>query len=331
MELERHPEYAVYRRDRELVEGCRRAVATWQASGEPLLSDGRRWTVADAREFVREIVALFQAYNRTLWQQFSYCRSCRGGCCEVGASEVTLFDAIALALLELSLPQRPARLAQGERACIYLTPQGCSWPAQWRPLKCWAFYCLGSGDWQLDAADARYAQITAALQEVVRSNLPALLRRYEAAGHDPLHTFLVDPIGFADVLGAALYDLFVAPFLDRHPALAPFAYDAGDGRARAENDRDATLLFLAEAAAQAWDAPPPAPAGMAVSAGRLLADLEALQWIVAGKPESGPQEVAEMIRRYRDAPPPAPGESASIWYRMYRHLLALQQQETGEG
>jgi transposase-like protein len=83
------------------------------------------------------------------------------------------------------------------------------------------------------------------------------------------------------------------------------------------------LTFIAEAAEQVWENPPPAPAGSAVSPDRSLADLEMLEWIVIGHPGHGAQLLEEIYLRYAHAPAPKKGERATIWYRMRNHILHL--------
>lgn len=294
-----------------------RAVAAWRESGEALPNGGgRSWTVERARDLLEVLIDLFHAYNRVLWRHFPYCGQCLGGCCVVDAADLKAVDYVALALLEEELPQRPARSPVSEAACIYLTPQGCSWPAVWRPIKCATFYCLGSGDWRLDAADARYEEITEALQEAVGEHLPAV-GQHVPLDEQALLDLLPDPVAFAGALAERLDETLVTALRTRYPALVP-EEAAGSGEA-GDPTADA-LAFIAEAVEALHDAPP-APDGL--SADQLLADLETLEWVLLGRPARAEALLAEMAERYAVARPPAGDEVPSIWFQMYRHLERL--------
>jgi len=166
MELKQHPEHDLYREHRQQMEDYRRAVTAW------LAGDRAR---AQVESLFSGLIPLLQTYNRILWQHFPYCSQCLGGCCVAGATDLKPIDYVALAFLNEALPTRPERTGLDARACIYLTPQGCSWPTRWRPLKCAFFYCLGSGAIAVDASDARYAEITEALQAAIAPGLARLL------------------------------------------------------------------------------------------------------------------------------------------------------------
>jgi hypothetical protein len=219
VKLSQHPEYRLYVTHQTTAQKYEQAVAAWEMSTEPVVApNGFRWTYAQAQELVQSLSRLFQAYNRVLWRQFPYCSRCGGGCCVVDASDVKPMDYVALALLGESLPERPLQIEITSRACIYLQGTSCSWPTTWRPLKCAAFYCLGSGDWALDSRDTRYGEVTVALQQVVRDHLPDSLTQNKVT--DDLAAFLSDPIGFAQALSDLLDDILVMPLLaavSHHP------------------------------------------------------------------------------------------------------------------
>ena len=203
-----------------------------------------------------------------------------------------------------------------EAACIYLTPQGCSWPAAWRPIKCATFYCLGSGDWRLDAADARYEEITEALRRAVAHHLPAVAQHVEL-DEGELLDLLPDPVAFAGALAEWLDETLVAALRARYPALLP------EEAAGTSQDGDSTtdaLAFIAEAVDALHDAAP-APDGL--SADQLLADLETLEWVLLGRPEQGEALLAQMAERYEIARPPATDDSPTIWYRMREQVEDL--------
>lgn len=296
MDVRSHPEFDLYHRDEALVATCRRAVAKWMEEGEAIVAaDGVAWTPERARAFVEEVSALFRAYNLVLWQSFSYCRRCQGGCCVSGASQVTAFDALALALLDEPFPDLAPRAAEGD--CIYLGEQGCRWPQAWRPIKCWAFYCLGSGDWEIDAQDARYTRITEALQATVQEYLPAYLQGNE----ETLHEFLADPITFADALGKRLYDIFVAPFalgygltVEEPTDVVKFTLRPVEGSRTIEEAR----AFIAGAVETLWQ---DGEGSETVADEQFLADLESLEWILAQRPPNAREAIRALSERYADS------------------------------
>ncbi|MDX1688165.1 MAG: hypothetical protein R3248_09305 [Candidatus Promineifilaceae bacterium] len=319
--MSKHPEFEKHQTHGKQAEAYRRVVALWQESDEPLPDgDGRAWTVERAQGTLEALVDLFNAYNRVLWRHFPYCSQCLGGCCVVDAADLKGIDYVALALMEEQLPRRPARSPVGERACIYLTPQGCSWPAAWRPIKCAAFYCLGSGEWRLDAADARYEEITGALRRAVGKHLPAV-ERYVAMDEQTLLDLLPDPVAFADALAGRLDETLLAAIHARYPSLLP----EETREVSAEQDPTAAALaFIAEAVEEVYAGPPPAPDGRPLSAEQLLEDLETLQWVLLGGPVGDQPLLEEMAERYAAVPPPCGSEAPSVWYRMQRHVEALR-------
>lgn len=301
MDSHKHPEFDRFERDRELVTTCRRAVRRWIDQGTTIrAADGVQWTPESARAFIEEIGRLFRQYNLVLWRTFSYCRRCQGGCCVVGASQVTVFDALALALLEEPFPELAPRAAEAD--CIYLGAQGCRWPQGWRPIKCWSFYCLGSGDWTLDAADERYKQITQALQGVVQRWLPGVVREAEKAGRPAHQRFLTDPIAFANALGATLFDLFVAPFSSAYglavePQPGP---SAGDWHLSiGASAVDAALAFVAGAVDTVYEGSQDnADNGSDDAINAFMADLEYLEWLLVTRPPRMRDELETLQRRY---------------------------------
>jgi len=318
--VNQHPEFAKHRAHGERAEEYWRAVASWRESGESLLGgEGRAWTVGQARGAMEALAELFGAYNRVLWHHFPYCRQCLGGCCVVDAADLKRMDYVALALMEEPLPQRPARSPVNERACIYLTPQGCSWPVTWRPVKCAAFYCLGSGQWRLDAADARYEEITQALRRAVGEHLPSLAQ-YVALDEQALLDLLPDPVAFADALAARMDKTLLAALHTRYPALVP---ERSAGAHADEDPSAAALAFIAEAVEEVYAEPPPAPDSLPLSAEQLLEDLETLQWVLLGGPARGEALLAQMAKRYALVPPPAVGEAPSLWFRMRQQVERL--------
>lgn len=331
MDLTHHPEYqTVYRYQQWLAQGCQAAVAAWQDSDEVLVTAelALQWTPASALIFVNEISQLFHAYNQVLWQEFHYCHQCGGQCCVVDASDVRPFDLIATALLDLAPPLLPSRLAANPHDCIYLTGAQCSWPSEWRTIKCWSFYCLGSGPWPATVTlGALHQAVMAQLQAVVDHHLPAPLRAYETNRQIHFADSLADPVLFAQTFHSACHDLLVAPLHARFPlfALASPAHAAATtGKTpiflMAERD---LYEFITAATETLYEALPIAPLGGAISVDQFLADLETLTWIVENEPTQRVQRLTELYHRYADTPTPTKGEAATLWYQMRNQLLQL--------
>lgn len=297
MKVQEHPEYGKYQRDARLVAACQEAVAQWTASGETIVApDGVRWTPQTARDFVGEMARLFRQYNLVLWQSFDYCRRCGGGCCVPGASQVTAFDALALALTAQPFPHLPERAAA--EACIYLGAQGCRWPQGWRPIKCWAFYCLGSGSWEIDAGDARYAEITEALATVLARYLPATLRGAVAGEPEALRRFLTDPIAFAESLGEILFELFVAPLSSRFQIGEPGLLQASEAAEEADDRAlERALAFIATAVEEIWQKEAGAETN---DSPQSLQDLEQLEGILLQRPANARGQLQALYHRALD-------------------------------
>ena len=228
MNLTQHPQYHSYVQDWETDQRCREAVATWKASGKPIVVEeySLSWTFERAQTFARDLSYLTQEYNRVLWERFPYCRQCGGTCCRANASQADVRDSILLALLDQSLPELPAEIEATAQDCIYRTSKGCAWPVEWKPVTCWAYYCLGQSEqwrgkpWEpIDPSDKRYNAIVERLTWTVLGFLPDALRRYEEVWGDPLDAYLRDPLDFADAVSDALFEILVAPFHDRYPVI----------------------------------------------------------------------------------------------------------------
>jgi hypothetical protein len=334
MKHEQHPEYIQSLRDRETVEHCLCAVEAWK--DERLALDvpayELTWTPASALGLVRELQALFAAYNRVLWERFPYCAACGGQCCVNEASHLGPFDGVAMALLDVSLPDLPAEHAS-DRACIYLADRACCLPAAWRTLKCWSFYCLG-GLWahSISGSDAvplgeRYSELTSALKAVLQAHLRrsecCALRRYEEVSGDALADHLLDPADFAAALDDALWEVLIGPLHARYPLLDASEQQRTPSRAGGDAQAEETLAFIVEAMEQVLVDPPPAPEGLQITAAQLLEDLETLEWIVVGQPTHSQRLLREISVRYAGAPGPVGGDRPSIWYRMRLRLAAL--------
>ncbi|MCE7980482.1 MAG: hypothetical protein DYG89_04765 [Caldilinea sp. CFX5] len=331
MNITHHPEYQRrYLHHQTLAHGCQAAVAAWQTNPEPLVMHelGLAWTPATARAFVSAISDLFQAYNQVLWEEFHYCRQCGGQCCVVDAADVRPFDLIATALLDLAPPILPPRLAAKPTDCIYLAGAQCTWPREWRTIKCWSFYCLGSGPWPTTAPlGALHQEVMTRLQAVVNQHLPLPLRHYETSRQMKFADSLVDPVLFAHTLHTACHDLLVAPLHARFPLFdlaAPPPSAATAGRTPIFLMAASDLYeFITTATETLYEAPPIAPTDVAASTDQLLTDLETLTWIVENEPAQHKQQVQELYQRYADAPVPAKGEAPTLWYQMRNQLLQL--------
>lgn len=334
MQLSQHPEFdALYLYHQQIDRGCRAAVAAWVTSDDTVVVDQYRvrWTPASARLFVQSLSHLFQEYNRVLWQGFHYCQQCGGQCCVRDASDVRPFDLIAVALLDASPPVLPAQIDTSARGCIYLNGTQCTWPTTWRTIKCWSFYCLGSGPWDETASIGElYSAVTSELRRVVAQNLPEELRVYEAVTGDSLIDYLDDPVSFSNAVHAALATIFVNPFHARYPFFDLATQQAKPATGRISSmtanihleDEDALSLIVAMME-EAVEASSPIPPGVKSSPDQLLADLETLAWIVEGTPASGPKLLREMFDRYDSVPAPKPGERPTIWQRMAQQIEAL--------
>jgi hypothetical protein len=304
VERRQHPEAVLYDRHQLAWPAPQQAVQQWRADNIPIpvTEYGLTWTVTSAAEFVRQLAALFHAYNQVLWESFSYCRECGGQCCVVDASDVHLFDLLAIALLDESPPCLPTQISVGHRSCIYLSTEGgiphCSWPQAWRTIKCWSFYCLGSGPWPAGAdLGALYRQVTTTLHAVVETMLPEPLRRYEQITHTHLNDHLEDPVDFAKTLHAALDDLFVAPFCRQYPLAAQ--------QALAEPHTHTANLFLLEEEVAEFISTAMStleePDAAATSDEQVWADLEQLAWLVESHPPDACAQLQTLAQHYGDA------------------------------
>lgn len=274
MNLTTHPEYQKYLSDKDATLAVQALLIPWAATNA--VAENKLKTA------VVLLTALFQEYNQVMWHDFPFCQMCLGGCCVVGASNITPFDSAALTILGHDLPVLPVQTHHNEKACIYLGKRGCTFPAAWRPLKCMTFFSLGSGDWQLASSDERYDRLTAGLQAVLDTYLPAILgdvTEIDAAE-------LADPIQFAASLTRQLTALFLPEEIgkDNGRSLPPIL----DAAAIA-------LLFIATATAETLNHP---TLGDEV----LLADLEQFEWIVTGLPAHKKEMLEEINGRYLPTP-----------------------------
>jgi hypothetical protein len=334
MKLTQHSEYrTIYLSNNAAFERCRDAVTQWKVGNDTLIVAryALQWTYESARSFILELSQLFQEYNRVLWEMFHYCRQCGGQCCVTGASHVRAFDLLAIALLDRSVPLLSENVTARERQCIYLSQQRCSWPEEWRTIKCWSFYCLGVGPWQPGMSlNALRHPIIAELQRVVHAFLPVQLRSYEAVNQIILTDYLDDPVRFAEELQQALFEIFVSPLNEVYSFLE--TQDIDDRRLSQTRMTSSFMLddnasaFLAEAVEQICENQPEVPMGLDISTEQLLEDLEMLVWVVEGHPAHEQKILTELYRRYANAPAPEEGVEPTIWYLMRDFILNLSHQ-----
>ena len=230
MKLTQHPEYPIFTWAKETDQRCREAVAAWKASGKSIWVEEHslRWTFERAQIFTRSLSCLIQEYNHVLWERFPYCRQCGGHCCRVGAAASTIdeFDSIALALLGQSRPELPEEIEATKGDCIYRAARGCAWPAEWRMVKCWSFFCLGQSEHQKnecqklpDLSRKRRNKIVDELRWVVLDLLPAPLRRYEDIWASSLKDYVNEPDDFVEIFNTMLFEVFISPFNDHYPII----------------------------------------------------------------------------------------------------------------
>ena len=334
VKLSQHPEYPTYLNALATYQRCQQSMAAWESSSDPIVVEkyALRWRYADIQNFVSDLAHLFDEYNRVLWDEFPYCQRCIGGCCRLNATQVCHFDFLALIASQHQMPALNDDLYATGSDCIYLTSDGCVWPAEWRTLKCWIFYCLGGGAWNLsDSFDERYSQITLRLQGVVNQYLPEQLKNYHVISGDVLVDYLSDPLDFGQVFGQALFDILVSPLDDKFPFIGDNSLDClGDNResyfqgiSRSSMLEGEIFTFIAEVVDLLNEPSISIPVGLDVSIDQIMLDIETLEWILLEHPENGLDRLRDIQIRY--APPPAPRdeELASISFRMRHHLQRL--------
>jgi hypothetical protein len=328
MKLSQHPEYeSLYRRHSDLNDRCRQAVAAWRVGGHAIsvAEYDLVWSVENARQFAHDLSRMFQAYNRILWEQFSYCGECGGQCCVLDASDIRPFDFIATALLDLTMPVLPGTISVTSRECVYLAGGHCNWSADWRTIKCWSFYCLGDSHWaRSDSAGDLYQAVTAGLRQVVHQYLPKPLQHYETNHGLILGDYLDDPVAFADITHQALQAVFVSPFHDQFPLFDLARQQAGRTQTTEILLVDTELLtFIAATTEFIYDYSPTASIATQANCDRLLADLESLEWIMAGQPQNKAQLLAVIHQHYLVAAIPKQAALTEIWTQMHRITAPL--------
>lgn len=322
MILNQHPEYKVYLQDRELWIIVQRAVQTWESAPQPLpiVSYGLVWNYASVREFILSLSDMLKAYNQVLWEDFPYCRSCLGQCCLRGGAFIAVFDLLALACLDLPYPCLPERIEARSNECIYRSAAGCLWPAGWRTMKCWLFYCLGSAVPDRPARQPPLRrQILSQLRTVLDGCLPEPLRAYERQQGIDLSSQLDDPLVCAEALGQALFELLIGPLGKRFPEILP------PGRLPYYKDSESSdkANFSADAEWEAFLANfdcllESQPQLVSLLSDAWLEDIETLEWIALGRPSQGAGLLEDMLERYQRLSPLLPDFGAA---RVMRHRI----------
>jgi hypothetical protein len=288
MKLDQHPEYDKYLADQAFVADVREKLTKWLDENEAAV-----WELETA---VSSLTTLFQEYNQVMWQSFPFCQMCLGGCCVVGASEVTAVDGAVLTVLGHDLPVLPAQTSHNERACIYLGERGCTWPVNWRPLKCMIFYSLGSGKWQLASSNEDYGRLSSALQAVIDKHLPNILNDMSLIDSNEV----VEPITFAKTFSNLLTEQLLPPELIEI-----------NTQPDAQNDDPIShsLMFVASMMETIFENPD----GNDI----LLADLEQFEWIVTGMPANMTTLLTEINGRY------APTASSNPLHAQFSQQIQL--------
>jgi hypothetical protein len=304
MKLQEHSEYPYYLQGRSNFKLYQQTIKDWVESEELILVEtySLNWSYSEAKNLARSLSQMLQTYNQVLYQRLPYCAPCGGRCCGVGAVHVSRFDLLALALLDLRYPVLLDRTQISARDCIYQTFTGCAWPAEWRTMKCWLFYCLGGGDWNLaDAVDKRYQEVARNLEPVVAELLPAPIRCYGEENKIHFDTDLCDPLLFAHQLETALDNILVKPLFEQRGYRVP-QQDGEYINGKAENEgihleallaEERISRLIAEIAEQLEIRPE-----IDLETDQILADLERLEWIALGKPENDLDLLEQMERRY---------------------------------
>ncbi|HEY4386487.1 MAG TPA: hypothetical protein VGN34_18680 [Ktedonobacteraceae bacterium] len=345
MKLTQHSEYqGVYLYNQEAFQRCQAAIAQWKEHNDIISvpAYSLQWTYASTQSFVRALSQLFHEYNRIIWEDFNYCRQCSGQCCVSGASNVRPFDLIAVALLDRTIPVLQDNITARGRECIYLSNRRCSWPDEWRTIKCWSFYCLGPGPWRANASISEMrGEIADKLQRLVRASLPEQLRIYEEVRGIVLADYLDEPLSFSNELHNALSEIFVDPLIERYSAMAMPPVIMTIEETHTHNtlsktnsrQRDISLLplfddkilaFITEAVEQIYEHEMVVPEElMNIDPAQFLEDLESLQWIIEGHPSQRSKLLKEMSLRYANAPAPGEHENPTLWYRMRDAIFTL--------
>ena len=314
-----HSEYASYHKERSNFNLFQQAIDAWIDSVEVLLVEAYSfpWSYNEAKGLARSLSQMMQAYNRVLYEQVPYCAPCGGRCCGVGAVHVSRFDLLALALLDLQYPDLSDRTQVSARDCIYQTFAGCAWPSEWRTMKCWLFYCLGGGDWNLaDAVDDRYQEVARNLEPVVAELLPAPIRRYGEENSIHFDKNLCDPLKFAHQLESVLDDILAKPLFEQYGYRIPQQigeYKNGDVGNEGINleallAEERISRLIAEIGEQLEIRPE-----IDLEEDQILADLERIEWIALGKPNKALDLLEQMKTRYKNS---NNGEDDQIFQKM---------------
>ncbi len=306
MKLAQHPEYLDYQRDLRIFQQMQLAANEWQRDQRTITVNQPRmqWSYPQAQEFIQSISSLFLEYNHILWNQFPYCDHCRGQCCGVHASGVHPFDLFALVMLDRSIPHFTSQVQATDRECIYFTHSRCGWPVEWKTVKCWLFYCLGCGNWELNEPVVRhYNKISQELEQLFHARLPEALHNYEIHSGVRFAEHLIDPLYFANILCQAVQQILLGPFMSAFFPDKPFS----DLHDRDEMISDTLIssgglhAFIAEIAEEIEHLSTSSLATSEHEIDQILEDLETLEMIALGQPGNEKRLLAEMDARYSHA------------------------------
>lgn len=290
-----HPGYPSYHQSLKDSQRVRKAIASWKDSGQEIEVPryGLQWRPDSLQQFVKKLAGSFQAYNQVLWQVYPYCTTCRGGCCLIESPRISPFDMVSLAILDEPYPTFPENSQVLRETCVYLLGRRCSWPAAWRTMKCWTFYCLGGEGWQLsDPHDIRYRQMAEDLKANLRQNMPPEINVYEVVTGEDLAERLIDPLDFADSLNHVLEEIFVQPFDARFPLGVNL--QNGRGSPSAANPDPEALALISRVMDQFETETPELGE-------QILADLETIEMLVLTGQKISQTLLADLNLRYQKA------------------------------
>ncbi|MBN1138050.1 MAG: hypothetical protein JXM73_15790, partial [Anaerolineae bacterium] len=83
------------------------------------------------------------------------------------------------------------------------------------------------------------------------------------------------------------------------------------------------LAFVAQAMERLFESPSSATLAPGISSDQLLADLELLEWIVAGQPSNRVQLLSDMRDRYAARPAPGGREQLALERQLLDRVVAL--------
>lgn len=331
MKLSRHPENQYYLNNLASYYRCQNSIADWKSNSDLIVVKEycQTWNYADFQRLVENIAQMMVEYNKILWAEFPYCRICNGGCCLVNAAQVSHFDLLALAVLEHQLPALNGDIWVTERNCIYLGSEGCSWPANWRTLKCWLFYCLGAEVLNMaESPDSKYEEVTSRLSKAVNQFLPQSLLTYQSISGLQLTDYLVDPLCFFEELDRAINKVIVFPLDKKFPFIKDLhPHHLGNERGLKTKDDSMNLPldddifpYITNAIDYLHELSLSNPAQSQGIIDQMLTDLENLEWILLENPQNSLERIADIQTHFNQPIQFQDQNLSSLASQMYRHL-----------